>query len=393
MLLDEVFHRVVEDRFKVVFRSPAHELANLADFRNAAVAVFISFSVKFFAGHGNDFGIRISRLTEVLVENRLHLVGKFLDRYLVFRRADVENLAVADSSLIVDDPRDALHRFVDIRVGAIVPAAIDQLDGRSVKKRIHKMAEDARIPGLFAGQVIDPGTDKVERANDGVGEPLLEPVSVEHPFKKLLGACVDPAMVFYWTHDQRRLILRKGYWMFGGILSKSPGRGDPVDLASRELNDPLFVLHAKFRDLEVLDEVQLENVDRIADVEAGIGHGDEVNNHVMIGCQPFKFPLVGANVEMNVGDLAALDRLIKLVALDIKRGDLMFAVAYEALGKTCANESPGAQEKDLHEKIPIYDCIASSVNRFPWRVARISRCSLPASGNGRRGDVPSSCKH
>src|SRR6267142_2579960 len=78
----------------------------------------------------------------------------------------------------------------------------------------------------------------------------------------------------------------------------------------------------------------------------------------MLRRQSLKFPFVAANVEMDVVDLAALHSFIKLLAFDIKSRDSVLPVVDEALGKICANEPTGAQEKDLHEKLAIYDPVA-----------------------------------
>ena len=88
--------------------------------------------------------------------------------FFVLRCADIEDLAIANPATVLNDARNAVHRIVDIGVGAVVHAAIDQLDRSSIEKRIHKMTEDTRIACLLAWKLINARTDKVEGPDNRV---------------------------------------------------------------------------------------------------------------------------------------------------------------------------------------------------------------------------------
>ena len=79
------------------------------------------------------------------------------------------------------------------------------------------------------------------------------------------------------------------------------------------------MLHAKFSDLQILAEVQSENVDGVADVEARVRHRHEINDQIVLDGESFEFLLVAADVEVDVIDLTAFHRLIQLLALDVER--------------------------------------------------------------------------
>src|SRR6266850_4466564 len=145
VLFNKVFHRVIQHGIEIMLGSPINKLAGFCDIGDAAVTVFIPFAVKLLAGYGDDLRIGIARLTEMLIEGRTHFVGEFLNGNFVRRRADIEDLAVANTAMVLDDARNAVHRILDIGVGTVVHAAIDQLDRCSIEKRIHKMAENTGI--------------------------------------------------------------------------------------------------------------------------------------------------------------------------------------------------------------------------------------------------------
>ena len=101
------------------------------------------------------------------------------------------------------------------------------------------------------------------------------------------------------------------------------------------------MLHAKFGDLEILGEVQLEDIDRIADIKARVGHRHQIDNHIVLSGQTLQFFLIRANIEMDEVDVAALHRFVELLAFDIEGSDFVLPVADETLGEIRANESTG----------------------------------------------------
>src|SRR5215469_15016517 len=129
--------------------------------------------------------------------------------------------------------------------------------------------------------------------------------------------------------------------MLRRILAEGSSGGNSVDLACGELDDALSMLHAKFGDLQVLCEVQLEYINRVTHIQAGIGHRHQIDDQVVISRQTFQFFLVPAYVEMDEADLFALSSFIQLLALDIERRDFIFPVIDQTLGKIRANEPTG----------------------------------------------------
>lgn len=116
MRFHEIAHRLRDDRTQVVLRSPAEESAGLRHVGDAAVAVFVTRSIEFFAGDAHYLGAGIAGEPELLVKDRYHQLGEALDRGLILGRAEVEDLAVADAAGIVEDAHDALDGVVDVGV-------------------------------------------------------------------------------------------------------------------------------------------------------------------------------------------------------------------------------------------------------------------------------------
>jgi hypothetical protein len=57
----------------------------------------------------------------------------------------------SDPARVVDDADDAIDRVIDVGVGAVVDAAVDQLHRRAVEQSVHEVREDARVAGFLAG--------------------------------------------------------------------------------------------------------------------------------------------------------------------------------------------------------------------------------------------------
>ena len=101
------------------------------------------------------------------------------------------------------------------------------------------------------------------------------------------------------------------------------------------------MLHAKFGDLQVLCEVQLEYINRITHIQAGIGHRHQIDDQVVFNRQMLQFFFVPTYIETDETDLVALPGFIQLLALDIERSYLVFPVVNQTLGKIRANEPTG----------------------------------------------------
>src|SRR5215469_16268439 len=103
--------------------------------------------------------------------------------------------------------------------------------------------------------------------------------------------------------------------MLRRILAEGSSGGNSVDLACGELDDALSMLHAKFGDLQVLCEVQLEYIDRITHIQARIGHRHKIDDQVVFNRQMLQFFFVPTYIEMDETDLVALPGFIQLLAL------------------------------------------------------------------------------
>ena len=343
MFIHEVFHGVIKDGVEVVFGFPAEQVASLVHVGDSAVAVFVADAVELLTGDINDLRSGIAGLAEFFVEDLDHALGELLDGHFVLGRADVEDLAVAGAVGIFNDANDAIHGVINVGVGAEVGAAVHQLDGSAVKQGVHEMAEHAGVAGLFAREIINAWPDEVEGADDGVVEALFDAVGVENALEELIGTGIDPAVVLDRAHDEGSFVLDEGLGKFGGALSVGLGGGDAVNFAGRELDDALFVLHAIVGDLEVLNEVEFEDIHRIADIEARVGPGHEVNDQVVLDGELLELFLAFANVEINVVDLAAFDGVVEFLAVNVESGDLVFAVFDQAFGEVCADEPTGTK--------------------------------------------------
>ena len=199
---------------------------------------------------------------------------------------------------------------VDVREAAALVAPVDQEHGAAGEQRRHELGEHPG-PALVAGgyQIVEPGADEVERPDDAELDLVLERVGMDHPLQQLLAGGVDPPLLGDRAADQLGLVLLVGV-----------ARGAAVHLAGGVLDDPFAVFDAEFDDLEVLQEVQLEGVERGLHVDGGVGVCDEVDDHITRH-QFVLYPRIG-EVRLDEAETVTPDAR-QLLVIDVDADDLV----------------------------------------------------------------------
>ncbi len=166
-------------------------------------------------------------------------------------------------------------------------------------------------------------------------------VGVDDALEQLLGRRIHPTLLLHRPHDQIGRIV---------VILRVTG-ALAVDLRRRVLDEPLLVRKAVLEDLHVLEEVEVDDIERRCDVDAGVGIGNEVHHHVAIRHQ-----LIG---QVGVAD-AALDELEvraldpgQLLAGDVKTDDLVFTLLDQMLDQVRADEPARTKNQKLHLCLPL----------------------------------------
>jgi hypothetical protein len=111
------------------------------------------------------------------------------------------------------------------------------------------------------------------------------------------------------------MVLGKGKGHFRGIPAEDTGHGAAVNLAGGELDEPLPVPDAKLGDAEVLGEVEVEDLERLLEIEAGIGHCDQVDDEVVIPHEPLERVVAPTDVVEMEGEPRAAEVLLEFLGI------------------------------------------------------------------------------
>ncbi len=160
---------------------------------------------------------------------------------------------------------------VDVREAAPLRAAVDERDRLLAQQVPEELRHDARA--AFLGRV-----DRVEVRPDPVEGPEERELQVavaahghDHAVEQLLGAGVDPAALGHRAVDQR-----------ARFLVELLVRAHAVDLGGRGEDHARLVLGALAHDAQVLLEVELEDLQRVADVAGRRRDRDQRQAHVAL---------------------------------------------------------------------------------------------------------------
>ena len=189
----------------------------------------------------------------------------------LFGIADVEDAPRGAAVLVLEDGEQSLDRIVDEGEGALLAAAVDQLDRPAVEHVRQELGEDARAALFRLLDVVEVRADEVEGAEQRVVEVVAHAVGVDDAVEELLGGRVDPALLVDRAVDERT----------GLLIEHRIGR-HAVDLGGRGEDEPLAVLDAVAHDVEVGLEIQLEDPQRMGDVLRGIGDRHQRHDHVAL---------------------------------------------------------------------------------------------------------------
>ena len=199
----------------------------------------------------------------------LHQRGEVLHRGVGVRVADVEDLVV--STRVLENRRERRRRILDVGEATMLPATIDEIDRPTGEHRRQEVGEHAWTAlGAGRDEVVEPGAHEVERPDDRVVEIALDAVRIDNALEQLLRGCIDPTLLLHGSHDEIRVVIVV-------LLVACPL---PVDLGGRVLDQTLLMAKAILENLHVLEEVELDDLQRRFNVDAGVGVGDEVDDDV-----------------------------------------------------------------------------------------------------------------
>ncbi len=119
-----------------------------------------------------------------------------------------------------------------------------------------------------------------------------------------------------------------------------------VDLRRRVLDEALALPHAEIDDAEVGQEVEFEHLERGLHVDARIGMGDQVDDHVRATYDVLEDLRFLGGVRRHESETGPLDSL-ELVASDVEADDLVFALGDEGRHEVRPHESAGAEDGDV----------------------------------------------
>ena len=100
-------------------------------------------------------------------------------------------------------------------------------------------------------------------------------------------------------------------------------------------------------DLQVLGEIQAENFQGNAEIEPGVGVGDQVDHQVRLARQAIQVPFGAADVLLHEGQVGVTEELGDLVGREVDGGHRV-SFLKQAPGEVGADETSGAQSEDLH---------------------------------------------
>ena len=127
---------------------------------------------------------------------------EFLDQHLrqlanaclVFRISDVDDLAVASTILVFDDPEKAVDTLVDLRETSLLKTAIDQENRCSLDQIEYQLRDGPGGTDPCRIERVESRTDPVEGSEETELEVLMLAIGPDHPIQQLFGTGIDPSL-------------------------------------------------------------------------------------------------------------------------------------------------------------------------------------------------------
>ena len=255
-----------------VFGCPAEIALRRLDGRDAHLDVLVVLAVVLVRGHIDDrCGLGILAQHRELLRDADGALGEIADGDAVVGIADVENAAARAVVLVLQNGQERLDRIVDEGERALLAAAVNEFDRALVEHVGEELREDTRAALFRLLDVVEVGTDEVERAEQRVVEVVTHAVGVDDAIEHLLGGRVDPALLVDRSVDQR-----------ARLLIEHRVRRHAVDFRGRREDQSLVVLHTLAHDLEVRLEVELEHPQRMRHILRRVGDGDQRHDGIAL---------------------------------------------------------------------------------------------------------------
>ena len=135
---------------------PAAVSAGVADAGLAVLAVLIAFAVE---GAGFDLLVACERREFLAQRMFLEFVDEdlrqFADARFVVRIPDVDDLAVAEVTLVLDDAEEAFDAVCDMREAAFLRAAVDELDRIALDEVEDQLRDGAGAADAGGGERVE----------------------------------------------------------------------------------------------------------------------------------------------------------------------------------------------------------------------------------------------
>src|ERR1700757_247562 len=175
---------------------PAEVAPRGLDVGHAHLDVLVVLAVVLAGGHVDDLGgARALAQHRKLLRDADGALRQVAYRDAVAGVADVEYAPARTRVLVLDDGQQALDGIVDVGEGALLVAAVDQLDGPPVEHVGEELREDAGAPLLGLFRVVELGADEVERPEERVIEIVAHTISEDDAVEQLLAGGIYPALL------------------------------------------------------------------------------------------------------------------------------------------------------------------------------------------------------
>src|SRR3989442_14941484 len=187
--------------------APAKVALGGGDVRHAVLHVLVAAAVVALrAGTHDPYLARGVAVLGVFERQVDHRPGELAHRQVVARIADVVDLPRGGAAAVGDDRHQRVDAVPDIGEGALLLAAVDQLDALAAHDVAEELRHYARAAFLVRADRIQAGADPVERPEQGEIESLLLAVGPDDAVHQLLRAGVDPALAADRAVHQRRSV-------------------------------------------------------------------------------------------------------------------------------------------------------------------------------------------
>ena len=312
----------------------------VGDRRHPVLHVLVALAVVGVGAGLDDLHLaRAVLVLGILERHRLHHARELGDGVVVARVADVVDLAARHAARVGDDLHQGVDAVVDVGEGALLLAAVDQLDRLAAHDVAQELGDHARAAFLRRAERVEPGADPVEGPEQGEIEALLRAVGPDHAVHQLLGAGVDPA-----------LLVDRPQHQLGGLGIELAVAAHAVDLRGRGEDQALAVLDAGTHDRQIGLEVELEHAQRLAHVGGRRGDRHQRDHRVALADVVLDPLLVDRDVALEEVKARVGEQVRDALGLHVHAVDVPVGGLEHALREVVADEAVDAEDQEFfHE--------------------------------------------